>query len=175
MKKNLILLIIFILLCNVLFCQTRKYIKQQNYLIYEDTGFCFISGPHLMNSFIRSNENSLEEAVRKKSFLQYVFIIGEDFKDYYEDSDELTDTINSYKSNVSYYFGKGKFNSVSYYRVAVKIKIPIESFCYKQPKKNEYTQYKLTYKKYFSKLYYLTDGLAPVFECIEFKILNRRK
>lgn len=166
--------IILILLC---FWWVHKdsisQVSQMKYLIYEDTGFCFISGPHYTCKFIASNKNNLEETLRKSANkpIQYLNIFGTDFSEYFNIDMTLSKPMLGHTYNISYLFGKNSLDSVQYYKVIVKIKIPIDNFCYNIIKPNEYTNYGLRYsgKKY--KIYSLILNDWGLFECIDFKVL----
>lgn len=76
-------LISILLFCSKLYSQNISgSLLNDKDLIFADTGFVIYTQPHFTGLFISTRDTSLVETLKKNSYLPYLYIYNDDFKDF---------------------------------------------------------------------------------------------
>lgn len=143
------------------------------YLIFSDTGFVIYTQPHFKGLFISKSDTSLVEALKKNSYLPYIFLYADDFKDFIVKNITLPAFIRENPNIHIYSSGKVDQRSITYFRAVVSVKVSMMYFKYMSPEKSSKKDFFLRDIK-ANKDIYLREyfqSYMDILDCVGYKLL----
>lgn len=168
-------LIFILLFCTRLYGQNiASSSLHDKYLTFSDTGYIIYVQPHFSGLFVSTTDTSLNDALKKNSYLPYFRTYCDSFSSFILDNDKIPsfiredDGIDIYRSN------RLDQRSIAYFRAVITVNVSMMYYQYMKPETSQMKDFFLRDTRTNKDIYLREFIRSPssMLDCVDVKVLE---